>query len=418
MIPRHALTVFLIGVLTVLTVPSVRAQSLSPDVKYLCGSASTATKIAHCSFQVPANTIGAKLMIEIPMDKVTQVTNLKAGDNISSSSVFFHLDVGTANGNISIRADFADLKGKASSAVPFPLFQFDLTLTSTDKSNFPLIIATLLKQDSEFHTPDSLAQNTTAFKAASDIPIPLTINASDANGTPVAGTFTPIPGSFTAIEDTGHAAAPPDFYCFSDPQDSMSYDEWVIICDAKKRGIISGNPQPDGRFYFLPNQPINRAEAAKMVTLGILRSLGKLSDTDFSAEEDRLKNESKPRQSILYPDIVYEDSGDAPWYAEYISVATSAKIVGGYPDKTYKPANKINNAESYRVIVETGRVASAEISSVLDDATRKTQNLDWYLKYAQSLDHYVIPFSNDYGKYTSRKEFLIIVMKLLKAVGL
>lgn len=213
-----------------------------------------------------------------------------------------------------------------------------------------------------------------------------------------------------------HGAA--EFYCFDDPIASMSDDEWEIICEAKDRGIISGTTQGD-KVYFYPGNPINRAEAAKIVTLGILKSLGKLNDRHFYSMEEVLKNASNPGNPILFTDILYDIAGKTPWFAHYVALAQRERILGGYPDKSFKPGNSLNHAEAYRLIVETGRVSSQEIDNILLQAIESLSVDDlWYEKYVRTLDLLSIRYSDHYAASIIRKDFMKIVMDLLHAVGL
>lgn len=410
-------TMLLLGL--VLKANVVFAQSLPTDVKFICGSADISTKSATCALQVPADTIGTMLDISIPKGKITQINSLARGDSLPASAAFFKLEQVDTASTIEMQVDFAQLTGKAFSTTPYALIKFNVLLSTVNPADFPIIVPAPLKKDSELHTPTSLAANTAFFKGSADLPLEIRITLGDGHGT--APTTGGIGSSFTYTGAGGGGAAPTSPYCFADPIDSMTLAEWAIICEAKARGIISGNPQPDGTFLFLPNQPINRAEAVKIVTLGILRSLGKLSEADFSNEEAKIRAGFPARKFITYPDIEYGASGEPPWFAVFVNVASDQKIVHGYPhDGTYKAVNKINNAESYRVIVETGRVASETIAKVLERTTRRagTETKDWFMKYSLALDDYKITFSKEYEKFTTRKEFLIIVMNLLKAVGL
>ncbi|MDF2379166.1 MAG: S-layer homology domain-containing protein [Candidatus Gracilibacteria bacterium] len=198
----------------------------------------------------------------------------------------------------------------------------------------------------------------------------------------------------------------------------MTPEEWNIVCEAKSRGIISGNLRDDGTFFY-PDQKINRAEAMKIVTLGILKSLDKLDQKQFDDEQGKLERAYRNTLStILYPDVGYDAPNKPFWFAVYVSIANSERIIGGYPDGTFRPANEINNAEAYRVIVETGARASDEINRQLSNAKTRTAGDDWFKKYAQTLSDFDISYSTEYGDLTTRKEFMILVMGLLRSVGL
>jgi len=399
------------------------AQTTPPsDLKFICGPANGSTKTAPCTLQVPADLIGASFEIEIPKSgKISQIQNLKKGNAVPNSGLFFRLEIPSQGDGYLLQVDYADIQAQAPGTSPYALLQFDVVLVSATSSDFPVVIQTLMKVGGQLYTPASLADNEASFAVEnSDAPLELRILGLQEgdSASSINSSF-----RFAAGSDGGtsqNIPKAPDFYCFDDPIDSMTDAEWIIICDAKRRGIVSGNPREGGIFFF-PNQPINRAEAVKIVTLGILRSLGKLTDADFSAEEQKIRDAFPQKRFITYPDIEYEAEGVPPWFAVYVNIAGEYKIAEGYPhDGTFKAVNKINNAESYRVIVETGRVASDIIGRVLEVATRRAglRTEDWFLKYANTLDEYNIEFSKDYAKFTTRKEFLIIVMDLLAAVGL
>lgn len=408
------------GLVLFAVVPAAAQPSsqLSADVKWLCASAKSSTKSAVCSFQVPADTIGASLDITVPKEKLTQI-KLEQGKNLSPSSTFFNLKATDSGGSILLNIDFADLKAKAFASQPYMLFQAELFFITLDKASLPIVIITQLKKDSELHTPNSLQQNQPAFKAATDIPLEIRITALDEVIPAGGGAAPPPPRSTFTFEGEGQLRGAAKLYCFDDPISSMTDEEWAIICEAKRRGIVSGNPQPNGTFLFFPNQAINRAEAVKIVTLGILRSLGFLRDDNFSNEEAAIRAAFPRKKTIVYPDIEYESGGEPPWFAVFVSIATKQKIAEGYPeDGTFRAANKINNAESFRVIVNTGGIASDQIAKVLEVQTRKTRDLEWFMKYAKTLEQFGVPYSEDYAKFTTRKVFLIMVMNLLQAVGL
>ena len=203
--------------------------------------------------------------------------------------------------------------------------------------------------------------------------------------------------------------------CLDDTLESMTAEVWNVVCRAVRRGIISGNPTPDGVF-FLPGNPINRAEVAKILTTGVLKLLGKVSDRDFESIERAILAAYPGEQFIIYTDMPYESDGSAPWFAKYVALATLENIFSGYGDGTFRASNNINNAESYKVIVETARVASALVEASLQDAEASSSGLDWFMKYAETLRSYNIKFSEDYSRLTLRKDFILIVMALLDAI--
>src|SRR5690606_33026486 len=228
-------------------IPPAQAQTLPSDLKFICGPANSTTKISKCVFQVPADFIGASFNIEVPKQKISAIQNLKKGDNTSLSSVFFQLEATDMGSNVTFQVDFADVKAVAFGSTPYALFQFDLVLISANVSDFPLVIPAPLKTGGKLYTPTSLAQNQASFTASTDMPLEIRIDGLEDGG---SGTdSTTIPSSFrysAGSSGGGGSGTGPGFYCFDDPVDSMTDAEWEIICDAKDRGIISGNPRDNG----------------------------------------------------------------------------------------------------------------------------------------------------------------------------
>lgn len=213
-----------------------------------------------------------------------------------------------------------------------------------------------------------------------------------------------------------HGAA--EKYCFDDSISSMSDSDWELICEAKQRGIIGGS-KVGTEVYFNPNHAINRAEAAKIITLGILKSLGKLNERHFSSMEEVLKKAAKPLESILFSDITYNESGQHPWYAPYIALAQRENIISGYPDKTFKPSYSLNHVEGYKIILETARAASKKLELLLQEAEQKSsRSKDWFAKYTKTLELLQIRFSGEYAEPITRKEFMRMSMELLQAIEL
>lgn len=402
---------FLLALLLVgLGAQSVLAQTAPDELGFKCGNVNPTTKAVSCELEVPADTIGSELNITIPTDKLSEVSDLQKGANLSATSIFFKLELSEQNGVALINIDFADINAEAFATSPYALVSIKLVLKSID--DLPLTIPAKLKRTSKLFNPAGLGQSQPSFSAAEDSPLPIVIGEGVA------------PSDITSSFTFEGGDLPPGLqgvaglYCFDDPISSMTDAEWAIICDAMHKGIISGNPREDGTFFF-PNQPINRAEAVKIVTLGILRMLGKLTDDDF-AQVQRLIEEAFPTaRFISYIDILYEADGAPPWFAVYVNIATDLLIVHGYlEDDTYRAINKINNAESYRIIVEAGRVASAAIAKTLAEATISTKRQEWFMKYSETLKRFNVAHSEEFAKFTKRKDFLIIVMSLLASVGL
>ena len=101
-------------------------------------------------------------------------------------------------------------------------------------------------------------------------------------------------------------------------------------------GLVQG--YPDGNFK--PERPLSRAELATL----LVRAKGlKLPD-------------GRARQAFkdVKPDF---------WAAKYIEVAQREGLVKGYPDKTFRPNNKINKVEGIALMVRFDQLKLAEVDS-------------------------------------------------------
>lgn len=99
-------------------------------------------------------------------------------------------------------------------------------------------------------------------------------------------------------------------------------------------GIVQG--YPDGNFR--PEQPINRAEALKI----ILRA-GRIEVPVSSA-------------SVSFSDYSVSD-----WFAPYVESARERGIVQGYADGTFRPANTVNLVETLKILLETNNIQVDEL---------------------------------------------------------
>ncbi len=101
-------------------------------------------------------------------------------------------------------------------------------------------------------------------------------------------------------------------------------DMWCnnAISTLSNMGIICGDP--DGAFR--PNDPITRAELAK-ISVGFFDTKGLVQSAQ-----------------------TYADVPTGEWYARYVAAADLLKLVEGYPDKTFRPNNKITRAETCTMV--------------------------------------------------------------------
>lgn len=451
-----AISLSVIMVLSLYRSPMTSAQALPSELGFLCEPYNSTLETVSCSLMVPADTIGAELEITVP-NSVNDLINIEKGPYIPLTAVLFPFEIIDQGSTFLINVGFAELTTQAFSSVPYALFTFDISFDPALTA--PKLIITNLEQGSKLVTPDSLDTNSYSFEAGTGISMEINIDAICGDSTQQVGetcddgnnisgddcsatcqdeTIPPPPpppppppggggfipggggggGGFIPGGGGGGGSAIPTgpSTCFDDDPSVMTAEEWNIVCRAMRRGIISGNPTANGTFFY-PDKAINRAEVSKILTLGILTHLGKLSDRDFDSVERAISGAYPGEQTIIYNDIRYDNNGAVPWFAKYVAIASIEGIFSGYMDGSFRAAKNINNAESYKVIVETARVASESVQVALHGAAEAGVDEAWFVPYALTLQSYGISFSEDYSKITRRLEFLIIIMDLLKAAG-
>jgi len=129
---------------------------------------------------------------------------------------------------------------------------------------------------------------------------------------------------------------------------SSSYS--LAIGKLKEMNVISGHD--DG--YFRPDDPVNRAEFSKM----LVKTIEFVNPTFFTTNMVKdYKQINIPYYRNIFKDL---ENDKVAWYDEFIyklclkKLDTSeARIINGYEDETFKPANTIIMAEMFKMIVQT-----------------------------------------------------------------
>jgi hypothetical protein len=153
-------------------------------------------------------------------------------------------------------------------------------------------------------------------------------------------------------------------------------EHFAAIEYLKSKGVVSG--YPDGTFG--PKKPINRAEATKILILA----------TNPEVDINNL--------TLPFPDV---KPGD--WFYDFVRKAFALKIVEGYPDKTFKPANTINLAESLKMILLTFKVDLPAKNPEVNPYPDVDKNF-WYSIYAQYAKEKELASAQDDGKLHGEKE--------------
>lgn len=157
---------------------------------------------------------------------------------------------------------------------------------------------------------------------------------------------------------------------FSDVAKSNAH--YTAIENLRSQGIISGFA--DGTFR--PNQKLNRAEAVKMLVLGL----------------------KIPVQS---GEVAFADVQNSEWYKDYLYTGVENAIVEGYTDNTFRPAKGVNRAEFFKILLLSVGVSLE--SEIARDPFTDVKKDDWYAAYAKyARDHDLLDFAG--GKFEPTKE--------------
>lgn len=135
------------------------------------------------------------------------------------------------------------------------------------------------------------------------------------------------------------------------PDVPANHENYAAIEHLKSKGVING--YADGNFG--PDNPVNRAEATKIIT----KAFNVKSDGDYE---------------ILFPDVL-----NTAWYFPYVMGAHKASLINGYDDGKFRPVNTVNLAESMKILLLAGNAeVPVEVSGeVFNDVPSDT----WYLSY-------------------------------------
>ncbi len=142
---------------------------------------------------------------------------------------------------------------------------------------------------------------------------------------------------------------------FSDVQ--AGYWAFAEIRSLVHEGVING--YPDGTFR--PENPVTRAEFAKMILL----------TCDYAPEYPG---------SPSFPDVPRDE-----WYYPYVEGAVKHGLVVGYPDGSFKPNGNITIAEVLTVIARAGDFPLSEPPSNIlipeGDSFRSIDQNDWFFGF-------------------------------------
>lgn len=162
-----------------------------------------------------------------------------------------------------------------------------------------------------------------------------------------------------------------------------------FIAKLYNKGVIKGR----SATTFEPNAQITRAEALKIILLG----LGETVPASVSANP--------------FPDV---DKG--AWYAPVVKKAKDMKIIGGYTDGTFRPDQNVNRAEALKMLFITGGV---EVGKVTENPFSDVDAGGWYAPYVLTSYNKGIVKGYDDGTFRAgqsitRAEMSKIVVKVME----
>ena len=147
-----------------------------------------------------------------------------------------------------------------------------------------------------------------------------------------------------------------------------AYDKKGNLLETKRRRILRLINYPDVPSTYWTYEQINY-----IGTLGIIKGYpdgtfrpdGNINRAELSTLLVRTKLEGKLPQPARTP--IFSDVPVSHWASSYINFASSANIVMGYPDKTFKPSSNITRAEGLAMIARFGGITEEAYASVFRD---------------------------------------------------
>ncbi|MCT4592233.1 MAG: S-layer homology domain-containing protein [Candidatus Gracilibacteria bacterium] len=143
-----------------------------------------------------------------------------------------------------------------------------------------------------------------------------------------------------------------------------SHDHFKAITELKKEGIIDGFS--DGTFK--PSLSINRVETVKMLLLGL-------------------------EIPVTTGEVAFNDVVSGEWFEDYLYTGVEKEIVNGFPDNTFKPAQQINRAEFFKILLNS---ADVKLPNVKKAPFKDVEQDAWFARYAQyAKDNALLDFNNN-----------------------
>lgn len=163
------------------------------------------------------------------------------------------------------------------------------------------------------------------------------------------------------------------------------------ITALKEEGSVQGYPIGT----FLPDNPINRAEALKLIVM------------NFPLETP-----------IATQDIAFTDVGTDAWYLPHLKEAVTRGIARGYDDNTFRPEATLNRAEAIKMTVEARNTGTAfETFNLIENPATDVNATDWFAPYFVFARNNSMVYKNAEGGYdptenVTRGELVDLIFRL------
>ncbi len=198
--------------------------------------------------------------------------------------------------------------------------------------------------------------------------------------------------SLVGVSLLSAAAASAEQFPFRDkpfPDVAVNHANYVAIEYLREHNIIRG--YVDGTFKT--DRRLSRAEYTVLLTNPFFLD-GVAAGTCIPQNVPEEEN-----AKIFYTDVHADD-----WFADAVCVATTKKLVNGYPDGRYQP-------HEYVTFVEAAKIAANVFSF---DIKQDEMAADWYVPYVQRLDdlNAIPPTISRFDQVITRGEAAEMIFRL------
>ena len=186
---------------------------------------------------------------------------------------------------------------------------------------------------------------------------------------------------------------------FSDLSKGNPY--YLAVKYLKDNNLVQGYPDA----IFKPDQPINRAEAMKIL-------VGAIKFEQFSGVEKPLNS----GKVIAFTECDFPDVPANEWFHDYVCTALQNEVIEGYPDGTFKPAQTINNVESLKIAIMQSGIP---LPDNMEDNFTDVASDDWFAPYTSLAKTNFFIVENKDGtlkpaELMTRSQFSLLIYRIIQ----